>query len=471
MSPHRRRPARGAPLAALLAAVLLAPLLAVGLVAAIGARSPHALAAVPGGRLDQVTVTGSVPDVTSIPGFEDVCVPDPRLADDPTEPVPAGLTRALEWGLTDPRFADSAVSASIWIEGYGEVATRDPDTPLLPASNEKLLTAVGVYDVLPADHRFQTVVRADGPIAGGVLDGDLVLVGRGDPTLTRSGPHSLDVLALGVRARGITRVTGVLRYDESHFDGAREAEGWLDRHVPGNVGPQSALMVEGNRYRTDPAYEADPARGNAEEFARSLFRMGTVVAGGIEPGGASGAVVAETSSAPSRELVRTMLLESDNVLAEALWREVGAVARGDGSVAAATGAVETLLAEDCLDLEGTVGDGSGLSRTDRRSAREWRTLLGVIRDEPWWPELVAALPEGGRSGTLRARFHGTAAEGNVRAKTGTIQGGIALSGYLDTADDRAAVFSIVVNGPAAGSGISAVDDLVAAIAGSGAGPG
>ena len=63
-----------------------------------------------------------------------------------------------------------------------------------------------------------------------------------------------------------------------------------------------------------------------------------------------------------------------------------------------------------------------------------------------------------------SRFRGTAAEANVRAKTGTIIGGTALSGYGTTAGGRSFVFSIVVNGPNAQASAGAVDALVTALA-------
>jgi D-alanyl-D-alanine carboxypeptidase/D-alanyl-D-alanine-endopeptidase (penicillin-binding protein 4) len=156
-----------------------------------------------------------------------------------------------------------------------------------------------------------------------------------------------------------------------------------------------------------------------------------------------------------------MLLRSDNEIAEALLREVGAGAT-------AVGVARTAAALDgwCLHLSGTSGDGSGLSRADLRSAREWRRLLQAAAARPVGAALDG-LPVAGRSGTLAGRLTGPATAGNVRAKTGTIIGGSALSGYATTTDGRAVVFSIVVNGdPGAAAGApAAIDRLVAAVVG------
>src|SRR5918994_6169349 len=127
------------------------------------------------------------------------------------------------------------------------------------------------------------------------------------------------------------------------------------------------------------------------------------------------------------------------------------------------GATTLALTPLCVPLAGVADDGSGLSRGNARSARGWRVMLQAARAQPWWPTLADGLPLAGRSGTLAGRFHGTAAEANVRAKTGTIIGGTALSGYGTTAGGRAFVFSVVVNGPGAEKSAGAIDALVAAV--------
>ena len=168
------------------------------------------------------------------------------------------------------------------------------------------------------------------------------------------------------------------------------------------------------------------------------------------------------------ELVREMLQVSDNQIADMLVKDIGAKATGRGSMASGAAATLDALAPLCVPLTGTTDDGSGLSRADTRSARELRSVVQAARAAPWWPILFDALPRAGRSGTLAGRFRGTAAEDNVHAKTGTIIGGAALSGTGTTAAGRAFVFSVIVNGPNAGSSAGAIDTLVAAVARSGA---
>ena len=382
-------------------------------------------------------------------------------------PMAAALTGALEARLADPRLAGLQVGLSVWVDGLGQVAARDADLPLLPASNQKLVTAMGVLAQVPIAETLVTEVRATGAQEGARLVGDLILVGGGDPTLTTRGPHSLDALAVAVRARGITHVAGVLMADETRYDSLRGAGGWLPEHVPVFIGPLSALVVDRNQHRGDPAYAADPVPGNLLRFRHALARQGVSVAGGsvARPTPAGAVTLAARASPPIGTLVTDMLVRSDNLAAELLVKELGRRVRGVGSTVEGLAAAEATLARLGVQLAGHSADGSGLSRADRRSAREFQELLRAALSQPWGNYLLESLPLAGRTGTLARRLRGTAAEANVRAKTGWIDEGRALSGYLTTAGGRRAVFSLVVNGTTPGSPVvGAIDDLVATVA-------
>jgi D-alanyl-D-alanine carboxypeptidase/D-alanyl-D-alanine-endopeptidase (penicillin-binding protein 4) len=386
------------------------------------------------------------------------CAPDPNLSA-PAAPVPADLALAVQRFTTDPAVTTNRVGLSIWVDGLGEVGAHEVDVPLFPASNQKLLMAMGVLAVLGPDARFTTEVQSP-------PDGSLVIVAGGDPSLASRGPHSLDALAAQVRAAGITFVPGALVVDDSRHDALRRAAGWQDWQFPTYAGPLSALMVDRNRYRRDPAFLADPGLAHGDVFRSALAAHGVHVTGSTVHGSAQdgSAVVASVTSAPASALLVDTMLRSDNMAAEELLKEVGRSAGEPGSTLGGLTATRDALKPLCVPLAGADDDGSGLSRANGRSAREWRVLLQAARTQQWWPQLDAALPVAGRSGTLASRFHGTAAEGSVRAKTGTIIGGIALSGYGTTAGGRGFVFSVLVNGERSGAAQGPLDALIAAVA-------
>ncbi len=397
-----------------------------------------------------VTTSTTAPSTTT--SAPPMCDQRPQL-DARAEDPPDEWANRLAAALADPAWGDVQRSISVWVDGYGEVVALEPDLALLPASNEKLLTAVGARLLLDPDARFRTEVRHDGD--------HLVLVAGGDPSLRTRGAHSLAALAGQVRAAGVQRVAGV-HVDASHFDPATTARGWQDWQMPAYVGPMSALTVDDNRGRTDGAYLADPALGNGEAFVAALRAVGVAVDGPVRHGvaGAAAPVVAVVDSPTTAELTHDMLLRSDNEIAEALVREIGS-----GSTDAGLSRVATALEPWCLHLTGAAGDGSGLSRDNWRSAREWRHLLQVAISQPWAGDLWSGLPVAGRTGTLGGRLTGLTTNGKVWAKTGSIIGGSALSGYAVMPDGRQVVFSVVVNGEpgAASRAVAAIDRLVAAV--------
>ena len=489
---------------AALLAVLLAPILAVAFAPGpLGFLSPqdrrppprveHSHIADPGAGTAQHLIPapgGSAPSGSAAPAPPASPVPPPAppaatpapdpappaaaspaataAAPPPPSPAAAALAGAVDSHLADPRLAGTTVGLSVWAEGLGEVAARNADLPLTPASNQKLFTAMGVLSLLPQTDTLVTEVRATGTQEGRTITGDLFLVGGGDPTLHARGPHSLDDLAAAVKARGIDEIRGALVGDESRYDGVRAAPGWLPEHVPGFIGPLSALVVDRNQLRPDPDYAADPLPGTLPYFRAALIRAGVRVDGPNGAGAApvGSAVLAALGSPPVGDLVGEMLNQSDNLIAELLVKEVGhRLSGGPGSTAGGLAAITDAVRGLGVPLAGVAADGSGLSRNDRRSAREWRSLLQAALPRPWAERLVGSLPLAGRTGTLARRFAGTAGEANVRAKTGWIDEARSLSGYLTTAGGRHVVFSIIINGTTPTSqALNALDGLVAAIA-------
>ena len=383
----------------------------------------------------------------------------------PPVPPPPGLVDAVNARLQDPRFGGSTVALSVWVEGVGDVIAHNAGQPLRPGSTEKLLVAAGVLSRIGPAATLDTEVRTVGRQEGAVLQGDLVLVGGGDPTLRSRGAHSLEELAGQLKARGMAEVAGDLVADESRYDDRRTAPGWTDFHVPTFVGPLSALAVDGNQLRSDPDYVANPAAGNLGAFRQALERAGIRVTGGDRTGHAPrpSEVVAALASAPVASLVADMLTRSDNFSAELLVKELGWRSAGQGTTADGLVAAAQALEGLGVTMTGRSADGSGLSRENSRPAREWQELLRVARAQPWGGSLAEGLPLAGRTGTLQSRFRGTPAEGTVRAKTGSVRESRALSGYVTTAGGRGVVFSLVVNGPSASSTLGAMDELVATI--------
>jgi D-alanyl-D-alanine carboxypeptidase/D-alanyl-D-alanine-endopeptidase (penicillin-binding protein 4) len=122
---------------------------------------------------------------------------------------------ALEHGVT-------AVLVQSLRDGRTLYATN-PKMALMPASNAKLFTAILALEHLGPEFRFPTVLAARGKVSQGVLAGDLILKGFGDPTLVTATLHDF---VNAVRAKGIERVEGDLLVDATYFTAPRWGSGW-----------------------------------------------------------------------------------------------------------------------------------------------------------------------------------------------------------------------------------------------------
>jgi D-alanyl-D-alanine carboxypeptidase/D-alanyl-D-alanine-endopeptidase (penicillin-binding protein 4) len=252
----------------------------------------------------------------------------------------------------------------------------------------------------------------------------------------------------------VRQITGSVVGDDSRYDAERYVAGWPERYLDQNaIGPLSALSVNdgfvrfpGSAADDGPlAPAADPAAHAAAVLTRLLEARGVDVVGeprsGVAPAGA--VEVASIDSAPLREVVGQMLLESDNNSAELLLKEIGrTVAAGSTAVGAAT--TTDLLAAAGLDLAGSaVTDGSGLSLDDRATCS---LLVELLDRTGTGTVLVAELPVAGESGTLTDRFAEPPLRGVLRAKTGSLTSVTALAGVVDDGDPPL-TFALLVNVP------------------------
>ena len=334
--------------------------------------------------------------------------------------------------------------------GAGGVWVGDPQTgatlfssggskPRLLASNMKMFTTATALFQLGPDFQFETALVAVGAFTGGVVEGDLVLVGGGDPSLTRQG---IGRLVAEARAAGLDRVTGRLLYDQSIFD-RRHAipQAGIGGGRFSELGRLSGLSFESGRPR-------DPARSAALTAIELLRKRGvsvskkTIRTNVSEKPGTS-VEVADVTSSPLAQIARSTNVFSINFYAEMLVKSIGAQANGIGSTAGGMAEIQEFAAAAGGTLRGE--NGSGLSRIDRASPRSVVALLDHMLDsepnvrEAW----LASLAVAGRSGTLASRMRGTAAQDNCFGKTGTITGVSALSGYCDVGDGRLIAFSIL----------------------------
>jgi D-alanyl-D-alanine carboxypeptidase/D-alanyl-D-alanine-endopeptidase (penicillin-binding protein 4) len=329
----------------------------------------------------------------------------------------------------------------------------------LLASNMKLFTTAAAISRFGPSEQLETTVWARDPIIDGVANNGLFLRGGGDPTLSN---RELAALAGRVRAAGVTQASGGLFYDDTLFD---QRTGVSQRGISGDfLANLSALTIDAGR-------PADPARTTAQRFVDELRRAGVSIGGSVsqavvQPGTdplSGDQLVAEVSSPTVAALAKLTNVPSDNYLAEMLVKGLGARFGGGGSTDSGIGVIRSFAAANGSAVKGE--NGSGLSRADKASPRAVARLLDAMiesQDPAVGDAYVDSLAVAGRSGTLRRRMRGTAAKGRCRAKTGTLRGVSALSGYCFRGE-RPIVFSFLMSGDV-GSAHRAQDRMAALVA-------
>jgi D-alanyl-D-alanine carboxypeptidase/D-alanyl-D-alanine-endopeptidase (penicillin-binding protein 4) len=323
-----------------------------------------------------------------------------------------------------------------------QLASWHAGTQRTPASVQKLLTSATALDRAGGDARVQTAAAATGTLVDGVLDGDLYIVGHGDPAFGYAG---LGRLARAVKAAGVEEITGRVYGDESYFDARRggPASGFGTSTW---VGPLSALSFnEGLMRPYGYGFQTDPPRFVAVRFAAKLEAAGVTLGAGPRSGVAPAAAqpVASVWSPPLAALVRHMNTASDNYYAETLIKALGAGYGAGGTTARGAAVVGAFVRE--RGFRSRVIDGSGLSRSNAVSPSAVGRLLLEAPHQPWFDAFYRSLPLAGVSGTLKKRMRGTAAAGHCRAKTGTLIGVSALAGYCRSRNGHRIAFAILMN--------------------------
>jgi D-alanyl-D-alanine carboxypeptidase/D-alanyl-D-alanine-endopeptidase (penicillin-binding protein 4) len=187
-------------------------------------------------------------------------------------------------------------------------------------------------------------------------------------------------------------------------------------------------------------------------FRAELAKAGVTIAGSTAIGqlpGTSHTLVGVDRSMPLSQLLVPFMKLSNNMHAEALTKTMGTLKGNPGNWADGLSYTKAYLKSTGAPMAGVVlVDGSGLTRRNKLTPRALARFLDKIQDETWWPAFDHALPVAGNTkrmvgGTLRHRMNGTKAANNAHAKTGTLSGVTALSGYVTGADGRRYVFSML----------------------------
>jgi serine-type D-Ala-D-Ala carboxypeptidase/endopeptidase (penicillin-binding protein 4) len=362
---------------------------------------------------------------------------------------------------------------SISVDGL-EVGSHNADVAVIPASTQKLVVAATALDALGPEYTFVTRAVTSTPPVGGVVTGDLVLLGGGDPLLSSNWyptsdlelrpvttPTSLDELADRVQAAGVTSISGAVLGDGSRYDDEFFAPGWGTGVAGLEAGPYDALMVNDARVLDEEQRGDDPNAAAAREFTRLLRERGIAVDGEGGVGTVDGLgdgphELAVIESAPLTDVIAEMLTNSDNNTAELLVKEVGFSGTNSPGATRQAGldAMSAQMIEWGIDIRGVVlADGSGLSSDNRLTCS---ALLSVLQRTEADGPIGSALAVAGETGTLSDVFVDSPVAGRLLGKTGTLNNPPfnadppavkGLAGYLPVDGGGAVEYVLILNGP------------------------
>ncbi len=401
-----------------------------------------------------------------------------------------------------------------------ELADYQGDIGALPASNVKLITATLALETLGSEYELRTSLHRNGRLRGGRIDGDLVVRGGGDPTISSrfrgdGAGGLLHEWARQLAGMGVRGVSGDLVLDTRLFDPVYRHPSWprdqwkdwwsagvsalnvgdgcLEVRVSAGSGGAAVeidpplldyemlvdcpltdtrsehmldiqldadarrVTVRGKFWRQAGTFThfvavPDPSLFFGEALRAALSEAGIPVQGQLRFAtpleGLDTLPLLAAHTTPLRVALGTMLKRSQNLYAESLFKLAGQASGHGGSYEG--GAAASLELMEKLGLSMQIADGSGFSRENLIKPRDMVGLLRWVSQRSYADDFYSFLPVSGIDGTLKKRLTGVA-KGRVLAKTGTLNGVTALSGFAIVGSETL-VFSILVSNPRLGTG-------------------
>lgn len=376
------------------------------------------------------------------------------------------------------------------------VTAYNENAPLVPASTTKLLTTETAFSLLGTQYRWNTQLEYSGSIdVDGVLTGNLYIVGSGDPSLggNRGGASSYGQIVSqyldAIQQKGIKKITGDIIIQTAVFKENKTAElpsniVWLEQknyylpvgttkdidprnekllvsqsNSPFNqvkkyfyVSPYTNKLVYADKFEGSwvTTKVAEPPAFLANKLRESLVKNKIGITGKVTPKIVDREpepreILTVYKSPTLAEIVNYTNQRSDNGYAEALLKSNGFHKVGDQTIESGRTVVTDHLKSINFDLNGlNFMDGSGLSKAHTVTPISQVKFLAKMMKSPYYKEYFESLPIAGQSGTLKSMFL-VNSNGQIFAKTGTLNGVKTLAGYIKTRSNKTLVFSLLIN--------------------------
>lgn len=335
--------------------------------------------------------------------------------------------------LEDPLFETSQVGLMVYdLTADSTLYTYNHRQMLRPASCMKLVTSITALDALGPNYEYQTALYYTGEIQGRTLVGNIYCVGGFDPMITQA---DVVTLASSIRQLGVDSIRGLIVADRSMKESLDYGEGWC-------WDDENPILIPLTIGRKDNFTST-----LAEEIARLGVNLEKVeLMQGRKPAQAK---MIDVCCHSIKQVLQRMMKDSDNFYAESMFYQTAASTGHHPATAVdARNITKKLINRLGLDANRyRIADGSGLSLYNYVTVE---LLVKLLRHAWRTPSiakaLMPALPVAGVDGTLKSRMQNTRAQGNVRAKTGTLTGISSLAGYCTAPNGHELAFAIINQG-------------------------
>lgn len=435
------------------------------------------------------------------------------------------LPPAVKLALKKAHIPLTAVAIEVREEGNkAALISLNANRAMNPASTMKLLTTYAGLEILGPAYRWKTEAYLDGTLKNGVLQGNLVFKGYGDPKLTI---EAFWLWLRELRQRGLRDIHGNIVLDRQFFAdnnyNPAEFDNKPDRAY--NVGPNALLLnlnalhlrllpnakqttailePELHGYKLsnwittssqlpchgEDAYQSSleghmivlrgkiPADcGESQDYFSLLTpdqyffavftalwqELGGKIQGKLQTGITPDSLSAFSThiSPPLSEIIRDINKFSNNTMARQLFLTLGTVNTPTASITNSRSTVAQWLKSQQLQFpELVLENGAGLSRIARISAHHLSKILQLAANSPYSSELEASLPILGIDGTVKRRFKGRQIVGHAHLKTGTLNGVKSIAGYVHSKSGKRWIMAFIINHPNAKRGEAAQNALI-----------
>jgi len=440
---------------------------------------------------------------------------------------------AFQKYVEELKTTDSDLKHALWSVSVADAATgkflfeHNSNFSLMPASNMKIVTTGAGLFLLGADYQFKTKLEYTGTITDSVLNGDLYIVGGGDPSLgsaiyTSTIPDSVFLQwTQAIQGLGIKQINGTIIGDTRFFDDENRIDSWsigyigaaygagvsgiqfmdnicklqiesasnvnerpnlvsVEPYIPEIVWENYLTSVTAERTSNLFVYSSPyspralvcgsfPVNSQSRTISVAIPNVATTCVwhfnqylnqNGISTSNQTTVLERRTPdlnkdernhfytyySPVYTEIMNETNKSSNNSFAESILKAIGAELGGDGSIYAG----RRLVVEKLEELNVSTGgfqqaDGSGLSRLGLVTTKFLCDYLSVLYNSDVYDDFLQSLPVAGVDGTMRNMLKNTAAERNVKAKSGSIGSVRAYSGYVTTKSGKDLCFSFVFN--------------------------